>query len=134
MNRFSLVACLVTVSAFAGIPAHAGQKVPQPVKITTQSNGTFVYGAVGDARASSDGSQAIHCGTAAYPDGYAYAVCTATDSSRRTVACFVRSPSMLQAIASIGPSSYIHFSIPPASGDCDALTVENGSRYRPATP
>jgi hypothetical protein len=120
------------LAGLAVVPAFAGTRATQYVFIQNNNAGFFVYGAVGDARASADGRQGIWCATQSF-DGGAYLVCTATDSGGRTVACFTRSASMIQAAQSIGPNSYVHFRSPNNS-DCDGVTVENGSRYRPATP
>ena len=133
MLKFSRFASLLLLPLVAAVPAQAGQKITQNVQINVYPWMTTASGGVGDARASSDSLQTIQCAVSTWP-GYARGLCIATNKNNQTVSCYATDPELLKAIYSIGPNSYVYFSFPSGSTDCDAVTVENGSRYRPVAP
>lgn len=125
-------ACLGFALALVAAPALAGYKQSAPVSITMNTDGSGEFsGALGDARASSDGVQYIGCafGAGSGPWGWCYAV----DAAGRNAWCLLNSAGQLQALGAIGPSSHIRVDF-DRSFNCTSLQIDNFSYSRPVTP
>lgn len=104
--------------------AAAGHKQNDEVSV----GANWGSGSLGSARASSDSNQYIGCqsyGT--------YGWCHAADAFNNTKACFWSSAQHAAAVHSIGPQSYLYFSV-DSGGNCEYIYVSNYSFFLPATP
>jgi len=113
-------------------PAHAGYKQTSVVRVSTNSDGSGTAdGALGDVRASGDTTQFIGCSVtgATLMSGYCYAI----DASGRGSYCLYTTNQQMQVALSIGPSSHVAFGW-DKNYNCDWLTVDNFSYYRPVSP
>ena len=116
---FVAVAALTLVSGLA----IAGYTSFGQVSITsTGANGTMV-----GARNSSDTVQHIMCNTYAYDTGSEYGSCYARNSAGTTKQCFDANAGQLAVMRSVGPASYISFTIASDGSTCSQVSVTNGS-------
>jgi hypothetical protein len=127
---FCLAAGLVALSAPS---VFAGYKRSWPVYVNTSSR--VAYGALGDARASSDSTQYIDC-YVIYSNGSPFAACEARSSTNTFGICSFSSSTTnaaIQIIATQTASSSYYFTW-DANGNCTYLNVANGSFDTPKVP
>ncbi len=106
--------------------AIAGSEYPVPVNMGSDWAGGTSLG----ARTASDKTQAISCHTWAMngaSTGAGY--CWARHSGGAYRQCFATSAEQLAVMRSVGPASYINFSVASNGYHCQSVQVSNGSAY-----
>jgi hypothetical protein len=116
---------LATASVVSGL-AIAGNTSFSQVSFpsATQARGTLI-----GARNSADTVQLIMCNTYAYDSGNAYGSCFAKNSAGATKQCFAANAEQIAVMQSVGPASYIAFTIASDGSTCDQVSVTNASSY-----
>jgi hypothetical protein len=127
-----VVAGIMSALCLAVTVAEAGHKVDTEVSVFHFPNYSRANGAVGSARASADGDQFIGCALQA-DEATIHVSCSARSAPGKRFWCTSYAASIIQAAASIGPSSYLHI-VADAGGKCTGLWVNNSSEYRPMVP
>ena len=103
--------------------AFAGYSYWDQVTITP----TSAKGTVPGAYFASDTNQEINCMTSASPQASGY--CYAYDSTNAYKTCHTSNAAQIATMQSVGPFSYIFFSLAADNYTCGQVAVENGSRY-----
>ncbi len=125
MKRGLVLSVLATASVVSGL-AIAGNTNFSQVSFpsATQARGTVI-----GARNSADGVQLIMCNTYAYDSGNAHGSCFAKNSAGTTKQCFAANAEQLAVMQSVGPASYIAFTIADDGTTCQQVSVTNASSY-----
>ena len=112
--------------------AHAGLKNTVGVTVDTVNHRAF--GALGEARNSSDTIQAAGCQTNVVAGQNITALCFAINSSGVQVTCTSTDRHIVQVAQSIGTDAAFSFSYDPKAGTCSTLLVFNASEFGPKLP
>ena len=112
--------------------AHAGLKNSVGVTVDTVNHKAF--GALGEARNSSDSVEAAGCQTSVIAGQSITALCFAIDSNGVQVMCSSTDRRVVQVAQSIGTDAAFSFSYDPKSGNCLTLLVFNASEFGPKLP
>jgi hypothetical protein len=129
MKKMWISTGIAAMVLLTGAGAYAGYKASSSAPSISP---TFAVGVMGAARATADtnsyaGCSLLNSGTSA--TGF----CTIADATGATKTCSFSNPAMVQAVASITPSSAIRLFF-DASGNCTQLYIDTYSFYLPATP
>ncbi|HZS38330.1 MAG TPA: hypothetical protein VFF06_15940 [Polyangia bacterium] len=112
--------------------AHAGLKNTVGVTVDTVNHKAF--GALGEARNSSDSIEAAGCQTSVVAGQSITALCFAIDANGVQVMCSSTDRRIVQVAESIGTDAAFSFSYDPKSGNCLTLLVFNASEFGPKQP
>jgi hypothetical protein len=119
------VSVLATASVVSGL-AIAGSTSFSQVSFPSA---TQVKASLIGARSSADTVQLVMCNTYAYDSGNAYGSCFAKNAAGATKQCFAANAEQLAVMQSVGPASYIAFTIAADGNTCQQVSVTNGSSY-----
>src|SRR5581483_84046 len=92
------------------------------------------FGALGEARNSSDSIEAAGCQTSVVAGQSITALCFAIDANGVQVMCSSTDRRIVQVAESIGTDAAFSFSYDPKSGNCLTLLVFNASEFGPKQP
>lgn len=127
-----LIAALLPISV-----VDAGTRSSFEVAITLDATGVAVeaMGNLADAYNSADTNQFIGCGGNSFSSWCQAHDATANDPNVVNSAfCFTLDPVLIAHIRSVAADSFVFFSLDPATGECQTISVSHNSFYRPKAP
>jgi hypothetical protein len=99
--------------------------------VVVYPDGSGAYGALGDARSSSNTKEQIGC-RAFVNGGSQYTYCYATDKLGAGASCITYDPVFTQRAAGINGDQFIYFL--QSGGTCTYLSIDSASSNTPKTP
>jgi hypothetical protein len=118
MKRFVKIA-ISSVLLSAAVVAYAGSRSHVFVQVDTVNR--YAFGAMTDARGSSDPYQQINCYT-----GTGIAGCLFVNAAGVAGSCYTFNPALIEQIRSISGESYVNISWNP-DNTCSYITIQNMS-------
>lgn len=134
MKKYLLVSLISFLGICVSQDSFAGARITQEVFINTSTR--YASGSLGSARSSVDSTQYIQCELTVTSGGATTVInCTAVNSANTSAYCSKTNPaaSLISAVTSIGPSSYVNFTWDVAN-TCSSIIVINSSRNKPMIP